>query len=113
MKYKQLKPGEIEVINIGKDAIFEWLCESMIEHTKHFFDVKDCCDVHFHCDWDIESNQFTCVIESNNAVDGKQVFHDFNFSVIREKVGETTDSLFSNERLYHTLNFQKDPLLVE
>ena len=113
MNHKRLKRGEIKVINIGRDAIFEWLYESMQEQADRFFDIKDSTKVLFHFNWNKDSDQFTCIIEPEIEEDGKPVFHDFDFSAIREKVGETTSSLFSSYPMYQTLNFKKDPSLLE
>lgn len=112
MKRTKLKPGEIRVINIGQQAIMEWLSESMTEHVADFFDVKDSCGVLVQCNWDQESNQFTCVVERKEEADGRPIFRDFDYAAIREKVGETTDTLFAEGR-YQTLNIQEDPSLLE
>ena len=79
MNHKRLKRGEIKVINIGHDAIFEWLYESMQEQAERFFDIKDSTKVLFQCNWNKDPDQFTCIIEPEIEEDGKPVFHLLRF----------------------------------
>lgn len=100
-----LQPSKLRVINIGKDAIFEYLCEAMMENAESFFSINDSTSVSVQCDWDQELDQFTCVIESAPG------FHDFDFDKIRAHTGITTESLFSEGR-FKSLDYSKADFLI-
>lgn len=105
MNSTHLQSSELRVINIGKDAIFEYLCEAMMENAESFFSINDSTSVSVQCDWDQELEQFTCVIESAPG------FHDFDFDKIRTQAGLTTDSLFS-EKQFKSFDYSKEDFLI-
>lgn len=89
---KRLKKGEARVIRIGKDAIFEFLCETMMENGCEYFDLHDVTKVTFQMTWDQNTNEFTCVVcnsEEADAVDAE---------LISKKVELTTDTMFRKNR---------------
>ena len=50
---KTIPKDKYRVIKIGKDALFEFICESIIDNQECFFDVTDGTKIitHFEIDW--------------------------------------------------------------
>jgi len=89
---RRLKKGEARVIRIGKDTMFEFLCETMMEKGCEYFDLHDLTKVTFQMNWDHDANEFTCVVcnsEEADAVDTK---------LISKEVELTTDTMFRKNR---------------
>lgn len=111
-----LASGEIRVINIGKEAIFEWLAESMIAHGKDFFDIEDICSVSFQCAYDKESCQFTCTVIDATQFESAQSIPVMNMEEVRNQSGITTTSLFGDDERgvrYKVLNYERTPGLMD
>lgn len=89
---RRLNKGEARVIRIGKDAIFEFLCETMMEKGCMYFDLHDLTKVTFQMNWNQNDNEFTCVVcnrEEEDTVDVK---------LISKEVELTTDTMFRKNR---------------
>ena len=118
MKKKRIKmsDGEMRVISIDRDAVFEWLCESMIEHGKDFFDIADITSVTFHYIFERDTGQFSCAILKKSKDVGHPRDIVVNWDAVRAQTGTTTPSLFfgpDNKKLYKSLNWKKTPGLWE
>lgn len=118
MKKKRIKmsDGEMRVISIDRDAVFEWLCESMIEHGKDFFFIEDISSVTFHCTFERDTGEFLCaILEDPEDVERLRDI-EVNWDAVRAQTGTTTPSLFfgpDNKKLYKSLNWKKTPGLWE
>ena len=89
---RRLKKGEARVIRIGKDAMFEFFCEMIMENGCQYFDLHDLTRVSFSMQWHRDSNEFTCIVCNNE--DAAAV----NLDIISEQVELTTDTMFCNHR---------------
>lgn len=107
MRKNKLEHGDIRVINIDRNTIFEWLYESMIENAERFFDIDDVTTVSMRCEWDSDTDEFTCVVAPISVDAPPSEFQDFDFPKIRARTGLTTDSLFSKTR-YKTICVSDD-----
>lgn len=116
MNKRHLNSNELRVISIGKEAVEEWLFESMIEHGTKFFGIKDITKVTFHCVFDSKTGQFTCAVLKRSEVPNSLYDIELNWDEVQKRVGLTTSSLFfgpDNKKLYKSLNFKKIPELLE
>lgn len=89
---RRLKKGEVRVIRIDKEAMFEFFCETVMEKGCEYFDLHDLTKVTFQMNWDHDANEFTCVVcnsEDVDAVDAK---------LASKEVGLTTDTMFRKNR---------------
>lgn len=92
MKVKHLKKGELRVIRIGREAIYELLRENMIENAEQYFDLLDMRTVTFQMIWSSQTDEFTCVVHDD------QYTPNIDIENIAEKVSLTTETLFQKHR---------------
>ncbi len=96
MKVKHLKKGEIRVISIGREAIYELLRETMMENAEQYFDLLDMKTVKFQMSWDSQTDLFTCIIHND------QNTPDIDVQAIVQEIGITAETLFYKNR-YKTI----------
>ena len=94
MKVKHLKKGEFRVIQVDEEAIFELLCETMIDRANNLFGILDVTKVHFKMSWDKENNEFICAICDSEYAKGKEKFDQIDLEKMSEEVGVTTHTLY-------------------
>lgn len=92
MKVKHLKKGEIRVIGIDREAIYELLRETMMEHGMEYFELLSN-TVEFDMRWSSKSDIFTCAVFDRNY-SPKFLDHD----ILEKKIGITTKTLFQKNR---------------
>lgn len=112
----RLEPGEIRVIRIGKDAIFEWLAESMIAHGTDFFGIEDIEHVSFQYEFDSDACQFTCAVIDAASYESAEEIPTVNMQEVKTQLGSTTASLFgdgSSRSIYQVLNHKDNQNLME
>lgn len=51
----------MRVVRIGKDAIYELLRETFLDHAANIFDLLDITKVQFEMKWDTDTEEFTCI----------------------------------------------------
>jgi len=97
MKKKTIPNDQYRVIKIGKEAIFEFLYESIIDRIETFFDVSDSTTVvtGFDIDWD--KGEFICIAR-NEMSENEHLQFDVDFKKLLSELETTTDSLFQNNR---------------
>lgn len=106
MKTKHLKKGELRIIQIDENAIFELLKETMMENASEYFDVLDVTKVTFEMKWLKESGQFICAVyDSGHCPSNPDVFLDL--AELGDQVGLTTRTLYGKHR-YKTLYLSDD-----
>ena len=97
MKNKTIPDDKYRVIKIGKEAIFEFLYESIIDRVETFFDVSDSTTVvtGFDIDWD--KGEFICIAR-NEMSENEHFQIDVDLKELLSKLEITTDTLFQNNR---------------
>lgn len=88
MKIKHLKEGELRVIKVDRNALTEFIMETITDNATNYFDLLDITKVTFHMKWDKETDEFYCVINDEKhpvAID---------FDQLVKNTATTTDSLF-------------------
>lgn len=98
MKVKRLKDNEYRVIRIKGDAIREFVCETIMEKGKDFFDILDVTKISFEINFDMNKGDLICVVH-NRTYPLNEVM---DFEQIANIVDKTTDTMFSPNR-YITL----------
>ena len=96
-KKKTIPDDKYRVIKIGKEAIFEFLYESIIDRVETFFDVSDSTTVvtGFDIDWD--KGEFICIAR-NEMSENEHLQIDVDLKELLSKLEITTDTLFQNNR---------------
>lgn len=94
---KTIPDDKYRVIKIGKEAIFEFLYESITERVETFFDVSDSTNVvtGFEFDWD--KGEFICIAR-NEMSENENLQIDVDLKELLSKLEVTTDTLFQNNR---------------
>lgn len=96
-KEKKIPNNKYRIIKIGKEALFEFLKESVIDNQKYFFDITDDTSVvtHFDIDWD--KGEFICIARNEQA-ENELLQFDIDTEKLLSKLKNTTDSLFNENR---------------
>ena len=95
------------VIKIGKEALLEFIYESLIDKQEDFFDVEPTeVTSHFHID--IQSGEFICVIHHSEDACGNIISlpRGFDVSKLMGNMKDTTDTLYQENR-YTELSFDE------
>lgn len=86
---KPLEPGEARVFQLDKDGVFEVICETLLEKSAEYFNLKEPdengSDHMLNIDWEQETGTLTCV-----AMGDEDMFRKVDFDKLREMgVGKT------------------------
>lgn len=92
MKVKHLNNGEVRVISIDKEAIYELLRETMMENSAEYFDILGN-TVMFEMRWNSKTDIFTCAV-----FDRRYPPDDLNFNMLEKHLGLTTKTLYQKKR---------------
>ncbi|MBQ3016632.1 MAG: hypothetical protein IJD79_07625 [Clostridia bacterium] len=96
---KKLSDGDVRVIKISRDALFEFIREKFIDDQDAFFDV-DSSTVTSHFDMDTESGQFICCVHKTENENGEVInfSNDIDLHKLLGTLPDTTDTLFDTDR---------------
>ena len=94
---KTIPDDKYRVIKISKEAIFEFLYESIKDRIETFFDVSDSTTVvtGFAVDWD--KGEFICIAR-NEMSENEHLQFDVDLKELLSKLEVTTDTLFQSNR---------------
>lgn len=95
---KKIPDNKYRIIKIGKEALFELICEAFKDSEELFFDVSDSTTIakSFCIDW--EKGEFICVAR-NELPEGKEHLQfDVDVYELLSKIENTTDTLFAPNR---------------
>ncbi len=97
MAGKRIPDDKYRIIKIGKEALFEFICESFIDSAETFFDVSDITTIvtGFEIDWD--KGEFICIAR-NELSENERLQFDVNKSELLSKIEITTDTLYKDNR---------------
>jgi hypothetical protein len=107
-KFKDLSNERYRVIKIGKEALFEFIYESLIDKQEVFYDIKDVTAItsHFNINW--ETGEFICLIH-NDENGGIKLSNKINLNKLMENMPDTTDTLYASNRY---LEYSLDELIA-
>lgn len=96
-KTRGLKKGELRVIQVEQEAVYELLREVIIERANEIFDILDITKIGFRWEWDEKTNKVICIIHNGDY------YPDLDFDTLRKKVGITTSTFYTNAQQYQTI----------
>ncbi|MBQ9083709.1 MAG: hypothetical protein IJY28_09465 [Clostridia bacterium] len=96
-KAKTIPDGKYRIIKISKDALFEFIRESVIDHQECFFDVTDGTKIVtcFDINWD--TGEFICVTR-NELDENEHLQFDLDTQALMSKLRDTTGSMYVEKR---------------
>lgn len=96
-KEKTIPEGKYRIIKIGKDALFEFIYESMLDNQGTFFDVTDTTKIvtTFDINWD--TGELICLAR-NDYGEGEHLQCDIDTQKLISKLNDTTGSLYNENR---------------
>lgn len=96
-KAKTIPEGKYRIIKISKEALYEFIYESVIDHQERFFDVTDGTKIVtcFDINWD--TGEFICVAR-NELDENEHLQFDLDTQALMSKVQDTTGSMYVKKR---------------
>ena len=96
-KEKTIPDGKYRVIKIGKDALFEFIYESIIDNQESFFDVTDGTKIatKFEINWD--TGELICIARSSCG-ENEHLQFDIDAKELMSKLQDTTNTLYADNR---------------
>ena len=96
-KEKSIPEGKYRVIKISKDALFEFIYESIIDKQECFFDVADGTKVvtNFEINWD--TSELICVAR-NEYGENEHLQFDIDAKELMSKLQDTTNTMHAEKR---------------
>ena len=109
-KEKRIPDDKYRIIKIGKEALFEVVCEFFKEREEDFFDVSDSTTMvkSFCIDW--EKGEFICVARNELPEEEEHLQFDVDTDELLSKIEDTTDTLFAPNRYIEVLKSDIDNL---
>jgi hypothetical protein len=95
---KRIPDDKYRIIKIGKEALFELICEAFKDSEEEFFDVTDSSSIvkSFSIDW--EKGEFICVARNELPEEEEHLQFDVDTNELISKLEDTTDTLFAPNR---------------
>ena len=96
---KKIPDGKFRIIKIGKEALIEFIYESMLDNQEAFFNVTDVTSIATHFDIDLEKGELTCVVRNQDErSELSEADIDALYSKLESKLESTTNTLFCDDR---------------
>ncbi len=96
-KEKTIPEGKYRIIKIGKDALFEFIHESLIACEEDFFDVTDSTKIVTTFDIDWNSGELICLARNDYGED-EHLQCDIDTQALISKLKDTTSTLYYKNR---------------
>lgn len=95
---RRIPDDKYRIIKIGKDALFELICEAFNERDEDFFDVSDATTIvkSFCINW--ETGEFICIARNELPENEERLQFDADAFEVLSKIDDTTDTLFAPDR---------------
>ena len=95
---KRIPDDKYRIIKIGKEALFELICEAFKDNEEEFFDIADATTIvkSFSVDW--EKGEFICIARNELPEEEEHLRFDVDAYELISKIEETTDNLFAPNR---------------
>ncbi|MCL2509231.1 MAG: hypothetical protein FWF05_08660 [Oscillospiraceae bacterium] len=103
-KKKILEKDKIRIIKINKEALWEFIYESVIDNLEEFFDISDCTTVTSHFDINFENGNFICLINNTDDLARTepakvlQLPEEIDLESLLNNMEDTTESLYQPDR---------------
>ena len=109
-KKKRIPDDKYRIIKIGKEALFELICEAFKDGEEEFFDVSDATSIvtSFCIDW--EKGEFMCIARNELPEEEEHLQFDVDTYELLSKIEDTTDTLFAPGRYIEVLKSDIDNL---
>jgi len=95
---KELEKDKYRVIKISKEALWEFIYESIIDNQDVFFDISDVTTITSHHDIDFENGNYICLIKSDTDDRPLRLTEEINLQVLLNNMEDTTESLYQDNR---------------
>lgn len=92
---KTIPDGTYRIIKIGKEALFEFLYETVIDNQERFFDVDDGTKIITAFDMDWEKGEFICAAYNDT---GKPLQRSLNTEKLMSALDNTTSTMYADNR---------------
>jgi hypothetical protein len=96
-KAKNLKNNQYRIIKISKDALFEFIYESIIDKQAAFFDIPDVTKIVSHHNVNFETGEYIIIVHNDNKKTLK-LPEDIDLGKLLSRMPDTTSTLFSENR---------------
>ncbi len=92
---KRIPDDKYRIIKIGKEALFEVICEFFKDNEEDFFDVSDATTMakSFAIDWD--KGEFICLARNELPEEKEHLQFDVDAYELISKIEDTTKTLFA------------------
>lgn len=110
MAKKRIPDDKYRIIKIGKEALFELICEAFKEREEDFLDVSDSTTIvkSFCIDW--EKGEFICIARNELSEEEEHLQFDVDTYELLSKIENTTDTLFAPDRYIDVMKSDIDNL---
>ena len=101
MARKEIEKDKFRVIKISKEALWEFIYESVIDNQEEFFDVSDVARFTSHFDINFKTGDFICLLHDNGddtSPKELQLPKEINLPLLLKKMKDTTDTLYQPKR---------------
>ena len=105
---KKIPENTYRVIKISKEALFEFVYESIIDKQELFFDVSDGTKIVTSFDMDWEKGSFTIVAQNFSEV--PPFYKDIDVGKVSNAIDDTTSTLYSDNRYIELTQEQIDEI---
>jgi len=100
-KQKALEKNKYRIIKISKNALREFIYESVIDRQSEFFDISDVTSITSHHDIDFESGDYICLVKSIVGDTDKYIQRlsdKIDLQMLLHNMEDTTPSLYQGNR---------------
>lgn len=98
-KEKKIPDGKYRIIKIGKEALTEFIYDSINENVKAFFDISDETSIVKCYDIDWEKGELLCIVR-NEYEENEHLQFYFDTDELLKKLGNTATTLYTDEKRY-------------
>lgn len=98
-KEKTIPDGTYRIIKIGKEALFEFLYETVIDNQERFFDVDDGTKIITTFDMDWEKGEFICAAYNDTGKPLQRMLDsDLDTEKLLSALDNTTNTMYQDNR---------------
>lgn len=89
--------GKYRVIKIGKDALAEFIYESIMDNLECFFDITDGTKIVTGCEINWDAGELICVAR-NVSSENERLQFDIDVNELMLKLQNTTNTMYAENR---------------
>ncbi len=98
-KEKKIPDGKYRIIKIGKEALTEFIYDSINEKATTFFDVTDETSIVKCYDIDWEKGELICIARNELGGDEHLQF-DLDTEMLISKIKNTAEKIYTDDKIY-------------